>query len=147
MLNKEKLQKAMEILGDVSEENKALLERATKENIPEKELFEKLGVSEEKFTEFMKASCDDKVLEQEVSLDELEAAAGGGFNARSHKVYQRDDDAENCVKSWRRNIYGGSGFANCAATVEDGSWCSENDACYDYSITYVGMKDCKKAWR
>ena len=42
MLNKEKLQKAMEILGDVSEENKALIERATKENIPEKELFEKL---------------------------------------------------------------------------------------------------------
>ncbi len=140
MLNKEKLQKAMEILGDVSEENKALLERATKENIPEKELFEKLGVSEEKFTEFMKASCDERVLDQELSLDELEVAAG----LYDEEYYK---NPSNCVNCYHKAIYGGGGFANCAATVEDGSWCNENDACYDNSITYVGMKDCKKAWR
>ncbi len=45
MLSKEKLQKTMEILRDVSDENRALLERVTEENIPEKELFEKLNVN------------------------------------------------------------------------------------------------------
>ena len=40
---------------------------------------------------------------------------------------------------------------NCAATVEDGSWCWSNDACDDYSVDYQGMhiyliSDCHKAW-
>ena len=39
MLSKEKLQKTMEILRDVSDENRALLERVTEENISLKKSF------------------------------------------------------------------------------------------------------------
>ena len=44
-------------------------------------------------------------------------------------------------------MYGGGSFPNCAATVEDGSWCKRNDACHDKAVDYRGMGSCKKAWR
>ena len=58
-----------------------------------------------------------------------------------------DADSENCVKDHKRNIYGGNGFPNCAATVEDGSWCERNDACYNEAVIYDGRTDCAKAWK
>ncbi len=58
-----------------------------------------------------------------------------------------DDDRNNCVNHDYRNIYGGNGFPNCAATVEDGSHCGTNDACYNNTVDYRGLTDCAKAWR
>ena len=53
MLNKEKLEQLMAILGDLTEEQKAIVAETLKGSISEKELFGKLGVDEGKFTEFM----------------------------------------------------------------------------------------------
>ena len=104
---------------------------------------------------------EDGIFSQELSLDDLDAAAGGhvrtgagrscGSNARSTLDFAtggpEDGDTSNCVNHNRRPIYGGGGFPNCAATVEDGSYCSTNDACYKAAILYDGRTDCAKAWR
>ena len=59
--------------------------------------------------------------------------------------YEPDDskeaDTNNCVEVHYRDIYQG-GFPNCAATVEDGSWCGSNDACTSDAIRYQGMENC-----
>ena len=83
------------------------------------------------------------VFEQEISPDDLDAVAGG-----TEVVDPVWDN--NCAKQHYRDIYEG-GFPNCANTVEDGSYCSTNDACYNDAIVYKGMKgcsfaDCHKAW-
>ena len=73
---------------------------------------------------------EEEVFGQELSLDELDVATGGARNdcggtARSlgcpfgHVV--RDSNQDNCTNDHYRNIYGGGGFPNCAATVGDGS--------------------------
>ncbi|MBR5110683.1 MAG: hypothetical protein IK099_10845 [Clostridia bacterium] len=36
---------------------------------------------------------------------------------------------------------------NCAVTVEDGSHCGTNDACYNREVVYFGMMDCEMAWK
>ncbi len=74
---------------------------------------------------------EKEVFEQETSEDELEAANGGvlGFKPPVQK-----------------SIYEG-GFPNCAATVEDGSWCNTNDACLAGSVQYLGMKECLISWK
>ena len=80
MLSKEKLEQLLAILGDLTEEQKAFLAEALNGPINEKELFEKLGVDEGKFTEFMRALAaenEDAVMRQELSPDEMEAASGG----------------------------------------------------------------------
>jgi hypothetical protein len=85
---------------------------------------------------------EKKVFDQEVSLDELDAVAGG--------VSHRPGDCASCNKctGWvYRDIYGDNGFPNCAATVESGSHCDDNDACWQLAIKYNGMNDCSKAWR
>jgi hypothetical protein len=83
---------------------------------------------------------EEQVFKQEVSDDELEAVAGGGGSYRSQSV------GNTCVESTKRNIYSG-GFPNCAATVEDGSWCWDNDACRSYQgVYYTDMNNCNKAW-
>ena len=81
------------------------------------------------------------VFDQELSADDLNAVAGG-----------ESKNTMDCVKEHYRDIYGGSGFPNCAATVGDGSHCGTNDACYDNAVVYTHMdkcsiSDCKKAWR
>ena len=107
---------------------------------------------------------ENEVFDQELSLEDLDAATGGaGANAHSedclnlskcgkHNLYfnggKFDADTSNCVKHENRNIYGGNGFPNCAATVGDGSRCANKDACYSMSVTYRGNLDsCSKAWR
>ena len=83
MLNKDKLEKLMALLGEVADDQKALLAEALNGSINEKALFEKLGVDEGKFAEFMKVLAGDieeQVLGQEMSPDEMEAAAGAGGN-------------------------------------------------------------------
>jgi hypothetical protein len=145
MLNKEKLEQLMAILGELTEEQKAFLTEALNGPINEKELFEKLGVDEDKFAEFMKAvaaQAEDAVLGQELSTDEMEEAAGGGYCRGG----ANEASTWNCVQIVRRYIYAHK-FPNCAATVEDGSLCSSNDACYQVAVDYIDLKDCSKAWK
>ena len=75
-------------------------------------------------------------LGQEMSADEMEAASGGISIGN-----------KNCSSYHKRDIYGGKGFPNCAAGVEDGSWCLDNDACTKYMVCYWHMKECGKAWK
>ena len=81
------------------------------------------------------------ILDQEIALDDLNAVAGGASSGSG-----------DCVNDYYRNIYGGRGFPNCAATVEDGSWCGSNDACTVDEVIYTFMEncflsDCRKAWK
>ena len=145
MLNKEKLEQLMAILGDLTEEQKAIVTEVLNGPIDEKALFEKLGVDEDKFAEFMKAvaaQAEDAVLGQELSTDEMEEAAGGGYCRGG----ANEASTWNCVQIVRRYIYAHK-FPNCAATVEDGSLCSSNDACYQVAVDYIDLKDCSKAWK
>ena len=57
-----------------------------------------------------------------------------------------DPQSISCYSWEQRYIYTGS-FPNCAATVEDGSFCDTNDACYTAAVWYLGKKDCAKAWK
>ena len=90
---------------------------------------------------------EEEVFAQSLSLEELDAASGG--SGSDCKDYSTCGDAsyESCVINHFRQIYGGGGFPNCAATVEDGSWCDENDACTDFAVVYKGRVSCGKAWR
>lgn len=144
MLNKEKLEKAMELLGELTQEQKALIAEAAEKKIPEKELYEKLGVDEKKFAEFLKAASDDAVFNQEVSLDELESVAGG---ITPDGCSELQFECRKTVVRYIKQLPGGYGFPNCAATVEDGSWCDTNDACWSASVQYGNMEECSKAWR
>ena len=94
---------------------------------------------------------ENEVFNQELSIDDLDAAAGGEYNELGKALFgaeKHDDDIENCVEDHRRQIYGGGGFPNCAATVEDGSHCGTNDACYGSAIVYKGTgSSCPKAWK
>ena len=150
MLNKESLEQAMGILGELTQEQKALIMEAAEKDMPDKDLFEKLGssITEKKFEEFLQAASDEKereVFEQAISVEELEAVTG----ADKGNYY-------NCVKEnlrtitgryWEGGILYNTGFPNCAATVEDGSLCNDNDACYSCAVVYQDMKECSKAWR
>ena len=141
MLSKEKLDRLMTILGDLTKEQKAILTEIVEKPMSERSLFEKLGgVDEGKFGEFMKAVAaeqENEVLEQELSPDEMEAAAGGDDFTKDGC----DACALYCSKYHYRPIYAG-----CAATVEDGSLCNTNDACWSMAVQYSEMKDCQKAW-
>ena len=139
MLSNEKMEQLMEMLGELTQDQKAILTEALKNPSSDKELFEKLGgVDEGKLAQYLKAVAEkkeDEVLAQPLSPDELEAVSGG----------DQDDDRINCVRYSERNIYLG-GFPNCAATVEDGSFCDSNDACYHSMVKYYILQECNKAW-
>lgn len=148
MLSKEKQEELMGILGSLTEEQKEVLITALKNPVSDRELFEKLGgVEEEKFARFLKAlaaETEKAVMGQELSLDEIETASGGlGDRDGNDCAYNQ---SLNCISWEKRYAYQG-GFPNCAATVEDGSFCGRNDACYDEAVGYLDLKDCAKAWR
>ena len=95
---------------------------------------------------------EKEILEQEISDAELTEVSGGlphpfrpSNNNCLHNRFE-DSPIDACIGEWERSIYA-TAFPNCAATVEDGSWCSNNDACYEEAVSYTGMKDCSKAWR
>lgn len=144
MFDNEKLDQAMGILGDLTPEQKDLVHDSAQNNTPEKELLDGLkelgaDLDEATFEEFLSAAtktAEDEVFDQEVSPDELEAVAGGDVIKSEF----------NCTELHIRYIYIPH-FPNCAATVEDGSWCNTNDACIDLAIDYWGMRYCAKAWK
>ena len=76
---------------------------------------------------------EKEVFVQEVSDEEMEAVAGG-------------EDQYNCYNEFEREIYVPS-FPNCAATVEEASWCGTNDACAHDAVGYLGMFECDRAWK
>lgn len=89
---------------------------------------------------------EKEVFAQEVSREELKHAAGGECGDDWDVCGQTQ--GLNCIDERSRNIYGGNGFPNCAATVEDWSLCKENDACWNFAVIYKSsLKDCYKAWR
>ncbi len=81
---------------------------------------------------------EEEVFLQSADDDELNGVAGGGK--------EPSEQGDSCIESHFRDIYGGSGFPNCAASVEDGSFCDTNDACYRLAVEYLGRKSCPKAW-
>ena len=140
MLSREKLEQLMGILGDITDEQKAMVAETLNGPINEKELFDKLSVDEGKFMVFLKALAaerEDVVLGQELSADEMEAATGGITISSS---------GDECTGSIFRNIYEG-GFPNCAGTVEDRSWCGMNDACHHKAVIYKDMQTCTRSWK
>ena len=81
-----------------------------------------------------------EVLEQEISVDDLNAVSGGS-----------DWEGGGCTGVYHRDIHKG-GFPNCVTTVEDGSRCGSNDACVSNQVYYTNMEncffsDCSVSWR
>ena len=96
------------------------------------------------------------IFNQELSVADLDVVAGGDHGLEGQSCGQgasdlmggeEDADKENCTNHVKRLIYGGGGFANCGATVESGSWCKRNDACYTNAVEYSDTKSCAKAWQ
>ena len=86
------------------------------------------------------AEKEKEVFAEEVALDELDNVAGGFMQS-----FQ-----QNCVQNHYRELYGGRGFPNCAATVEENSNCRDNDACTRNAVVYTDMKtraNCERAWK
>ena len=84
---------------------------------------------------------DKDILNQNLSEEEMaQLSAGSGVI-----IDRLDKERSNCVYLQVRNINRG-GFPNCAATVEDNSWCLNNDACLMQAVGYEGMEKCSLAW-
>ena len=133
---------AINELGELTEEQKAILEDAKENGTPEKELFEKLGVMDDSFGRFIKeASRKDYILSRYVSEEELAEIIGG----KDRSVCEQSMDV-NCSASHNYRIYDNQ-FPNCNSTVEDGSWCASSDACYADAIEYTDMKFCDRSWK
>ena len=90
---------------------------------------EKIGVTDsEKQAEFFRALKDSAIMDQELDLDELDQVSGGDCS-----LSDQEADKNCCVKDHFRirAIHG------CAATVESGSGCSNNDSCIKYAVVYL----------
>ena len=128
--------------------------------LAEKDLFQKLSelgpeADETSFAEYIRAiasEIESGVFSQSISEEEMASIGGGrrsgddaGIGATGDWCYE-NDYYSTCDRNVKINIYE-NGFPNCGYTVEDGSWCGENDACFNYQVQYFGMKDCTKAWQ
>lgn len=92
---------------------------------------------------------EEEVFRQKLELEELDAASGGDFLKIGcfESSNCADNTQMNCSQEYYRRIYEG-GFPHCAATVEEGSNCYSNDACYTWSVVYLTMKtECGRAWQ
>ena len=89
---------------------------------------EKIGVTDsEKQAEFFRALKDSAIMDQELDLDELDQVSGGDCN-----LSDQEADCNCCIKDhFRSRVMHG-----CAATVEYGSVCSNNDYCMNYAVVY-----------
>ena len=87
---------------------------------------------------------EQEILNQEMSKDEMETVAGGFCFMWLGRKGGCDTDSS---KKYGREICKPDGTVNCSATVEEGSWCGSNDACYEDETVYFNMQDCEKAWK
>lgn len=92
------------------------------------------------------SETENKVFRQELSDTELAVTAGGFCGMSGGCDSPAAYEYSHCAIQSLRDIYEGA-FTNCAAAVEDGSWCDENDACYDCAVEYQNMQERAKAWR
>ena len=94
---------------------------------------------------------EQEIMNQEMSQDEMETVAGGKCHANYSNVCFVGNIGETCdsalVQKNGRRLQKPNGYMNCAATVEDGSHCGSNDACYGDEVVYLGMLDCERAWQ
>ncbi len=120
------------LLGAQSAQEVKELLRANGEEYTPEEVSRILQEIERCKADQKQAGKEEAVFMQEVSLDEMEGAAGG-----------QDGD----FRPIDVDIRGGKGFPNCKATVESGSWCGTNDACKVWHVRYQGMDDCDLAWK
>ena len=104
---------------------------------------------------------EQEIMNQEMSKDEMETVAGGlppfmhgtcgepSGKLMDEHCYSSHMDTK-CYGELHvengRPFRNPDGSVNCAATVEDGSWCGTNDACYDKQVAYMGIHNCAKAW-
>ena len=79
------------------------------------------------------------ILRQSLSDADLNEVSGGSQDPDAFQV--------NCTRGQYRNIYGGKRFPNCAASVEDGSWCWTSDSCFSCAVLYTKTKECVMAWK
>jgi hypothetical protein len=142
MYNTEKLEEAVKLLGELTTEQKQMVEDTLSSRMEKSMLVEKLGVDAKKIQAFLKAAAaaeEDAVFRQEVSEDDLQFAAGG-----------KDLDDDDCTGSFTRNIHEGR-FPNCASSVEAGSRCESNDACGHVEVVYTHVSctlfHCTISWR
>ncbi|MBR3016273.1 MAG: hypothetical protein IKH57_04215 [Clostridia bacterium] len=95
---------------------------------------------------------EQEIMNQELSQDEMDTVAGGGYDIEYRDLGCQfagayvHCKADNALKNGRE-LYRPDKTVNCANTVEDGSHCDTNDACYDDKVVYLGMEDCHKAWK
>lgn len=85
----------------------------------------------------------------------MDTVAGGGHHYPDcrgtqngnccYDHWETDCDSGNSRK-YGRPFRNPDGTPNCAATVEDGSWCDSNDACYNKEVRYLSLNNCAKAW-
>ena len=140
----------------MTEKQKAFLEENFRK-MNDRELMQKLSefgpeTDEAAFAEALR-EIESDVFDQSVSEEELAFASGGSsypcgsISEKNCEEVWREEPTDNCSHNMYRDIYGGNGFANCAATVEDGSFCYDNDACYRIQVKYTNRKDCWKAWQ
>ena len=91
------------------------------------------------------------ILENDLNDKELKEASAGANNDGTHRCQvamqcSYDENSNKCVVAVFRWI-NDPDFPNCAATVQDGSHCMDNDACFGINaVKYRGMHDCSKAW-
>ena len=142
-------EEAIRKLKPLTKEQEEILKNAAGKPVNEKELYEKLGIDEETFETWMhtlREGNERMIFAQNVSPEELAAVSGGyDFKVEESQNYL-------CTETWLRVMYriaanGQRTFPNCAATVEDGSWCGSNDACYEGAVQYICMEKCKRSWR
>ena len=152
MINKEKVERALAQFGkDLTDKKDSIIEML-ESGVSEKELVEKLCVEDDQsFRNLLKelyADIEEEVFRQEVSFEELELVASGNeidTTKDCTQVYSEDWKTR-CTSEWYRSIVNPQ-FPNCAATVEEGSWCNDSDACWRTAVVYTGMIDCEKAWK
>ena len=94
---------------------------------------------------------EQEIMNQEMSTDEMETVAEGQlctsfFVTCLFGHADKECDDPNMTK-YGRQIHKPDGTVNCANTVEDGSHCDVNDACYDNYVRYMSLVNCSKAWQ
>ena len=90
---------------------------------------------------------EQEIMNQEMSSEEMETVAGGGKCDFSMSIAREGRCWSIPAQQYGRPARRPDGSMNCAATVEDGSHCGSDDACYEDEVVYLGIVDCEKAWQ